>query len=35
MVSVGAFVFAAVAAWLLPEFREGQRSTPAMAAAGT
>ncbi len=34
MVSMGAFVLAAVAAWLLPEFREGQRSAPAMAPAG-
>lgn len=35
MVSIGAFVFAAVAAWMLPEFREGQQPAPAMAPAGT
>lgn len=34
MVSMGAFVFAAIAAWLLPEFREGQRPATAMAPAG-
>jgi len=33
-VSMGAFVFAAIAAWLLPEFREGQRPATAMAPAG-
>lgn len=35
MVSMGAFVFAALAAWLLPEFREGQQPAAAMAPAGT
>lgn len=35
MVSMGAFVFAAIAAWLLPEFREGQPSESAMAPAAT
>ena len=35
MVSMGAFVFAACAAWLLPEFREGRQPAPAMAPAGT
>jgi len=34
MVSMGAFVFAAVAAWLLPEFRQGQQPATAMAPAG-
>ncbi len=34
MASMGAFVFAAIAAWLLPEFREGQRPATAMAPAG-
>ncbi len=34
MVSMGAFVFAAVAAWLLPEFREVQRPATATAPAG-
>ncbi len=34
MVSMGAFVFAAIAAWLLPEFREGQQPATAMAPAG-
>jgi OFA family oxalate/formate antiporter-like MFS transporter len=34
MVSMGAFVFAAIAAWLLPEFREGQRPATAMVPAG-
>jgi MFS transporter, OFA family, oxalate/formate antiporter len=34
MVSMGAFVFAAIAAWLLPEFREGQRPVTTMAPAG-
>jgi sugar phosphate permease len=34
MVAMGAFVFAAIAAWLLPEFREGQRPATAMAPAG-
>jgi len=35
MVSMGAFVFAAIAAWLLPESREGHSPAPAMASAGT
>ena len=34
MVSMGAFVLAAIAAWLLPEFREGQQPATAMAPAG-
>ena len=34
MVSMAAFVFAAIAAWLLPEFREGQRPATAAAPAG-
>jgi len=34
-VSMGAFVFAAIAAWLLPEFRAGRRPDPEMAPAGT
>ncbi|MFN0184941.1 MAG: MFS transporter [Aquabacterium sp.] len=34
MVSMGAFVFAAIAAWLLPEFRDGQRPATATAPAG-
>ena len=34
MVSMGAFVFAAIAAWLLPEFREGHRPATAAAPAG-
>lgn len=34
MLSVGAFVFATIAAWLLPEFREGQRPATAAAPAG-
>jgi MFS transporter, OFA family, oxalate/formate antiporter len=34
MVSMGAFVFAAIAAWLLPEFRQGQQPAAAMAPAG-
>lgn len=35
IVSMGAFVFAAIAAWLLPEFRDGHQPAPAMARAGT
>jgi MFS transporter, OFA family, oxalate/formate antiporter len=34
MVSMGAFVFAAIAAWLLPEFRPGQRPATAAVLAG-
>lgn len=34
MVAMGAFVFAAIAAWLLPEFRQGQRPATAAAPAG-
>lgn len=34
MVSMGAFVFAAIAAWLLPEFRPGHRPANASAATG-
>lgn len=34
MVSMGAFVFAAIAAWLLPEFRQGQQPATAMSPAG-
>jgi MFS transporter, OFA family, oxalate/formate antiporter len=34
MVSMGAFVFAAIAAWLLPEFREGHRPATAAVPAG-
>ena len=34
MVSMGAFVLAAIAAWLLPEFRDGQQPATAMAPAG-
>jgi sugar phosphate permease len=35
VVAMGAFVCAAVAAWLLPESREGTPSAPVMAPAGT
>ena len=35
MVSMGAFVLAAISAWLLPEFREANRSRPGMAPVGT
>ena len=35
MVSMGAFVLATVAAWWLPEFREGPAPEPVMAPAGT
>jgi sugar phosphate permease len=34
MVAMGAFVLATVAAWFLPEFREGTRPAPDMAPAG-
>jgi predicted MFS family arabinose efflux permease len=34
LVSMGAFVCAAAAAWMLPEFREGRRAVPSVAAAG-
>jgi sugar phosphate permease len=34
MVSMGAFVFAAIAAWLLPEFRQVQQPASATAPAG-
>ncbi len=35
MVSMGAFVLAAIAAWLLPEFREGQEPKTGTVPAGT
>ena len=35
MVSMGSFVFAAIAAWLLPESREGPQPAPGMAPAGS
>lgn len=35
MVSMGAFVLAMIAAWLLPEFRDGPVNKPALAPAGT
>ena len=35
VVSMGAFALAAIAAWLLPEYRQGHRPTPGVVPAGT